>query len=151
ARRTPLVERGWRWCRRNPRLAGLTALVGLLVLVILVGTPVLLVRLWEQRGRAEENLTRAEEANPERIEELWTARLARAEGLRPTNQAGRRSEGLAALDEARGLLPRLRPDPQRALDLRNQVIACLALPDLGISRRWDGYPPGTAGVALDAR
>lgn len=37
ARRATLVERAWRWCRRNPALAGVSALAGVL-LIAFVGT-----------------------------------------------------------------------------------------------------------------
>jgi hypothetical protein len=37
ARRTPLLERAWRWCRRNPALAGMTATVALMLAVVAFG------------------------------------------------------------------------------------------------------------------
>src|SRR5262249_31183837 len=36
------------------------------------------------------------------------------------------------------------------LELRNEVIACLALPDLRAAREWDGWPAGTTHVNFDA-
>jgi len=134
ARRAAPPERAWRWCRRNPRLAGLAAVAGALLLVILVGSPLLLVRLWDQRRRT--------------VAELAGAQLARAESQRLTNQAGRRFTSLASLDHALSLMP---PDPRRRLDLRNAYIACLGLADLGVAHQWHGYPHGSAGVCFDAR
>jgi eukaryotic-like serine/threonine-protein kinase len=37
ARRSSVLEQMWRWCRRNPAVAGLTAVVGLLLLLIAIG------------------------------------------------------------------------------------------------------------------
>jgi serine/threonine protein kinase/WD40 repeat protein len=143
ARRTPLREQAWRWCRRNPGLARLTSLVGFLVAVILIGSPLLSILLWK-------SLKKAEQANGERTEQLWVADLAHAEAQRLTNQAERRFKALDSLDKARRLLPSLKPDPQRTLTLRKEVIACLSLADLGIASQWGGYPTGSAAVAFDA-
>jgi WD40 repeat protein len=37
------------------------------------------------------------------------------------------------------------------LKLRNEAIACLALPDVQLERAWDGNPPGTNGLGFDSR
>ena len=37
------------------------------------------------------------------------------------------------------------------LRLRNEAIACLALPDLSLEKEWEGNPPGTFGLDFDAR
>src|SRR5262245_40331587 len=54
ARRASLLERGWRWCRRNPSIA-LTSAAAVLALLIGLG-----VALWQWQ-RADENAARAEE------------------------------------------------------------------------------------------
>jgi hypothetical protein len=38
ARRSRLPERLWRWCRRNPAVACLTAVISLLLIVVAIGT-----------------------------------------------------------------------------------------------------------------
>ncbi len=45
ARRATAAEQAWRWCRRNPWLAGLSAAVLLLLLVLAVGSSVFALRL----------------------------------------------------------------------------------------------------------
>ncbi len=135
ARRTPLPERLWRWCRRNPGLATAASVAVAALLVISIGSPLLSLRLWEQRRQTQQ--------------ELWTAQLARAEAARSTIQAGRRFDGLRALDAAHALIPSMSPTETQKLDLRNQFIASLSLADLGKVQEWDGCPPGCAGVCFD--
>jgi WD40 repeat protein len=56
---------------------------------------------------------------------------------------------LRAIDAAAKLGVRLGLDGEDRLALRNEVIACLALPDMQIIREWAGWPPGTVHVAFD--
>ncbi len=136
ARRAQWPERTWRWCRRNPLLAGLTCAVAVLLLVILIGSPIMSLRLWEQRQDA--------------LDKLWLANVAQAKSQRLTQEAGRRSTAIESLDSARRLLPLLRADANRRLELRNEFFACLALPDLIPAATWNGSPAGTAAVTFDA-
>src|SRR5262249_55505642 len=62
ARRASWRERGWRWCRRNPAIAGLTAAVALLLVALSAGSIVVAVHLREQRDQALVNEQRAREA-----------------------------------------------------------------------------------------
>src|SRR5262249_8766713 len=82
-------------------------------------------------------------------EQLYAALRAQAEASRGSGRPGQRVDSLAALQQAveiardRGLPP---DDP---LQLRNQAIACLALPDLTVEQDWNGNPPGTIGLDFD--
>lgn len=49
------VERGWRWCRRNQRVAALSAAVGLLLLSLAIGGPVAAVLVSQQKKLAVAN------------------------------------------------------------------------------------------------
>jgi serine/threonine protein kinase len=69
ARPVGALERGWRWCRRNPRVAAMCAAVGVLLIVVAASLGVLAVRLdrerqavAETRAVAEQRLQQAAEA-----------------------------------------------------------------------------------------
>jgi hypothetical protein len=49
ARPAGWVERAWRWCRRNPRVAALSAAVGVLVAAVVASLAVVAVRLSRER------------------------------------------------------------------------------------------------------
>jgi eukaryotic-like serine/threonine-protein kinase len=53
-------ERLWRWCRRRPAIASLTAATAFLVLSVAIGSPIATLRIRAQRERAEGNLYAAE-------------------------------------------------------------------------------------------
>jgi hypothetical protein len=53
ARPVSTRERVWRWCKRNPRLAGLGAATVLLLLVVAIGAPIAAFHIRRERDRAE--------------------------------------------------------------------------------------------------
>jgi len=132
ARRTPLVERTWRWCRRNPWIAGLTGVAALLLVIIAAGASVTTVILGTQ-------LTRTANAEHAATEKLWDSYLEFARAQRQTTEAERRFRSLEALTKA--------ADIRSDLRLRNEIIACLPLVDLHTVQRWEldrplSYAPG---------
>lgn len=60
ARPVGYTERVWRWCRRNPRVAVLTALAMMLALALMIGGPAAAVVINAQRAAAIEARTEAE-------------------------------------------------------------------------------------------
>jgi WD40 repeat protein len=136
ARRTGVPERAWRWCRRNPGLAGLAATVVLLLVLVALGSSVVAWWLRQERDIALGHETEAY--------------FAQASAGRWSGQLGRRFASLQALDRAAQVSARLEPDPDWALHLRNETIGCLVLADLRMTGQWDGFPPGTERVAFDA-
>ncbi len=84
----------------------------------------------------------AERAEANAREKLWGSYLAQAHAGRWSGRAGRRFDSLAALKKAAAMRP--------SLALRNEAIACMALPDLRLSRRLGGDRPGTYVAAFDA-
>jgi WD40 repeat protein len=141
ARPVRLWERGWRWCRRNPVLSGVSAVAAALLLALLIGGWVasLVVR--------ERNLAIADRQRAERAERELKVRshLARAAAYRRSGQPGQR---LRCLDELRAAL-RLDPSPEERAEIRSEAAAALVLPDVEVVAEWEGRPEGTVGQAFD--
>jgi tetratricopeptide (TPR) repeat protein len=62
-------ERAWRWCRRNPRVAALSATVGVLLLAVAASLAVVAVRL----GRERQTVAEVRKAAGERLNEAAEA------------------------------------------------------------------------------
>ena len=146
ARRITSTERLARWARRNPGLASLgTALAGMLALVVAV---IVLadLRLRREHQASVTNLRLAELAKGDALGKLRESYVANARASRRSRFAGRRFEGLQAIRAAAALD---RPGDRR-LELRNEAIACLALPDLRRLQSWDDKSHGAfSGVDFD--
>jgi WD40 repeat protein len=144
ARAAGAPERLWRWCRRNPAAVALVA-----ALVLLTGAASLVALWWRadrdtalaNEARALKQQERAEKAEQGQTEKLWQSYLDQARAGRYSGRLGQRFAGLRALAEA----AKIRPDKR----LRDEAIACMALPDFRVVREWDGWPEGSVGLALD--
>ncbi len=132
ARPAGAAEKLWRWSRRKPALASLTAVVGFLLVAITVGSIVAAALYRGQRddaesarGKAVESRMRAEQAERERSEELYRSYLAQARTARLTGGGGvelvRRAKDLVAPEAL---------DETRLRELRDEAIASLATPSL---------------------
>ncbi|MBC8355212.1 MAG: protein kinase [Planctomycetes bacterium] len=130
ARRTPMIERAWLWCRRNPIVASLLGLVSLLLVVIAFGSAFAALRLQAKHETAMENLTRATSAEAKATRNLYDAYLARSRAERRSNRPGRRLNGLSAVRKAAQQLASLNVTEAEKFELRNEAIACMALMDL---------------------
>jgi eukaryotic-like serine/threonine-protein kinase len=133
ARRSSAVEKLWRWCRRNPLVASMSAAIVLLLVALTTGALM-------DRARLAQAL-QAEQAK------LWESLLDRARAVRMGHHVGQRIESLRSIAEAMQLpLP-----PKHSLaELRTEAIAALALPDLEIEREVGGFLPiDIANVAFD--
>jgi WD40 repeat protein len=80
-------------------------------------------------------------------ERLFEARLAQAQATRISRTVGQRFNSLQALGEAAQLARELDLGDERLLELRNQAIACLALPDVRLIKEWEGLPLGARFTA----
>jgi WD40 repeat protein/Flp pilus assembly protein TadD len=140
ARRTPWHERAWRWCRRNPTVAALTAFVFLLLVAVAVVSTVSALWLRQERDR----VVRSERDGKAK---LWQAYLDRAQARRVSRRPGQRFDSLRAIQEAL----KLPVPPGRSRDeLRNEAIAALVLPDLEVFKEWDGLLPSSQNWTFDA-
>jgi WD40 repeat protein len=120
------AERFWRWCRRNPLVAGLTGSVAVLLVVVAVGATVAAFRIAAERNDKAQALTRAE----------GMRLTAQSELVRPTNP------GLALLLAIEGA--QRRP----GLLANNALLAAL---DAGPERRTLlGHTDALFGAALSS-
>ncbi len=135
ARRASVRERLWRWCRRNPALAGLLAAVQLSLLGLLA------LAAWSHQ-RINHELTEKEGARAEAVKTrdealalTYHSLLNETRALRLANVPGWRLQALQRLQSLAQL-----PTPQRDLaQLRSEAIACLGEFDIHEEARFLGH------------
>lgn len=103
ARPLSLAGKAWRWTRRYPALAAMIAFSALLTIAMVAGSLAF--------ARHQQQL------------EHRTSLISEARSLRQRRIAGSRTEALDALRRAWSIAP--------SAEIRNEVIACLAMPELG--------------------
>ncbi len=136
ARPASPVERAWRWSRRNPTVAGLSAAVVLLLVAVAIGSTVAALSL-------SAALSRAVTAERDGKLRLWDALAAEAHGRRVVSRGeGQRFDSLTATAKAVALGRELGLPPERFDALRNEAIAALTLADLHVTQWWEGCPAG---------
>src|SRR5205823_8244021 len=143
ARRSSLLERGWRWCRRNPQMATLAASVAFLLITIAAVSSVAALWLRQEQNATKDQLALTTEAKGEANRQLYNSLLAQARATRVSGRLGQRFESLKALKKAAELLPSLdlgTREPDALRELRNEAIACLVLSDFQGVKPGDGTP-----------
>jgi serine/threonine protein kinase/WD40 repeat protein/tetratricopeptide (TPR) repeat protein len=142
ARRSTPVERFWRWCRRNRLLAGASITAAAAMLTLAIGAP---IAAWKYR----EQLNQTRRAETQVRESLFDALLAQARAGRAGRRMGQRFESLDALGRAAQIARDLHWPSGRLDAVRDEAIACLALPDLKPTGPVIRRPPGLTASAFD--
>jgi WD40 repeat protein/tetratricopeptide (TPR) repeat protein len=143
ARRSTATEQFLRWCRRNPLPAATSiAAAGAILILAIFAT----VAAWTFRAQRDQ-IQYAEARGRERLFETLMER-ARAERL--SHRMGQRYRSLEALAQAASIGRELNLPTGQFERLRDEAIACLALPDLKKCGRVIQRPPGVSLVAFDA-
>jgi serine/threonine protein kinase/WD40 repeat protein len=142
-------EYAWRWCKRNPGMAVLTSLTGLLLLVIAIGALVGNALLASRLQRAERAEREAQDSEREAQKQLWTIQLEKARAVRFSQKQGQRFVALQAISEGVALARKLQLGPDAFAQMRTEAIACLALADMRLVKQWVGWPVGTRQVVFD--
>jgi serine/threonine protein kinase/WD40 repeat protein/Tfp pilus assembly protein PilF len=148
ARRTPLRERAWRLCRRNPLVAALTLSVALLLVTIAGGSLRVAFLLHQEQEATQDQLDLTKKAEAKATLRLFHSLFNQARASRWSGRMGQRFQSLEALSQAAELLPTLHLEPKAKLELRNEAIACMVLPDLRTVKRWEGNP-SSRGASFD--
>jgi tetratricopeptide (TPR) repeat protein/tRNA A-37 threonylcarbamoyl transferase component Bud32 len=81
ARPVGAVERAWRWCRRNPRIAALSSAVGVLVATVIVALAIVAVRLSQEREAVAETRKVADQRLGQAAEAATGGNYQRAQDL----------------------------------------------------------------------
>lgn len=129
ARPIPPAAKLLRWCRRKPALAAAVALL----LVVAIGSPIAAIRIDAARGEAESarqkeaaSRIRAETAERATQQRLYESLLEQARATVLSGEMGQRVRALDALRRAAAI--------SNTVELRREVFAALALPDLLLER-----------------
>jgi WD40 repeat protein len=96
-----------------------------------------------QAQRADGEASRARAAEADAKEKLWQSLLNEAQARRWSGRVGRRFDSLAAIKKAAAIRP--------CLELRNEAIACLVLPDLRLEKVWGKADGGAQILGFDGK
>jgi serine/threonine protein kinase/WD40 repeat protein len=153
ARRPTLLQRAKKWGRRHrPVVWSAAVSLAALLAMALVALAVSNRAITHEKDLAIDGQRRAERAERLAKHGLFEARLAQARASRWSRQVGQRFESWQALTEAAQIARELDLGEPRLREVRNEAIACLALPDVRRIKEWEGFPPGSSsGHAFDDR
>jgi serine/threonine protein kinase/WD40 repeat protein len=133
-----------KFARRNKAAVVTTLALAASLLLAVVVLAISTVRINTALGQAKQAGRTAQE-------QLCDSLFVQAHAGRFSRQPGQRLDSLKALAQAAQLGRELGRGPTEQLKLRNEAIACLALPDVRLEKEWEGNPPGTNGLGFDAR
>jgi serine/threonine protein kinase/WD40 repeat protein len=97
--------------------------------------------------RATRELGRAQKAEEKATQELFDALVAQARATRLSRRMGQRFRTLEIVRQATAMARKLKLPEERFLELRNEAIAAMALPDLRVAKEW--VTPGGNLVDFD--
>jgi serine/threonine protein kinase/tetratricopeptide (TPR) repeat protein/WD40 repeat protein len=144
ARRSTWRERTWRWCRRNPLVAGSLAAVFLSLLSGSIVSLIFGLRAESSARQAGEERDKARDAEREGRRKLFEAYLAEAKAKRYSRRTGQRFDTLARVADAAALARELDVPAERLAELRQVAVTALAMADL--APRYLGEVPENAGI-----
>jgi serine/threonine protein kinase/WD40 repeat protein len=163
ARPQTLGYRLGKLARRHKGPVSAAALVALSLVVAIIGTTWGLIRAKHAQAVAvneaaqkedaleqkEIALGAAQESEREKTEQLWHSLVAQARANRLSRRPGQRFECLGILQRATELARTLDLPAENFHELRNAVIATLALPDLYLAGPWNPWPADAYNVDFD--
>jgi WD40 repeat protein len=152
-----------KFARRNKRPVLAATLVALALVGGIIGTTWGLIRATHARADAVSEATQKEDALQDKVaalaeaqdskrnadEKLLDSYVDQARAFRTSRRPGQRFESLDVLQRATDLARRLDLPPAKFHELRNAVIASLALPDLHLAGPWNPWPADAYAVDFD--
>jgi serine/threonine protein kinase len=147
SRRASLYERAWRWSRRNRMTAALILLAASLTSLLAIFSTLAAVVFRDQRNavQAEQDKTRASllratKAERDREEELGRSLLAEARAVRFSGRPDSRTAARDTLIRAAQFAHAVNARPDHLAELRDELIAALALDENHPLKTWSGLP-----------
>ena len=148
ARRSTSAEHFWRWCRRNPWLAGANIAAAILTTIIAIGSTVAAWTFRDQLIAIRHSEAQALRARTEAREQLFGALQDRARAGRYSRRWASGSTASMPWTRRAGIGRELNLPASRLEPLRDEAIACLALPDLKATGRVIRSARGDCGVRV---
>jgi eukaryotic-like serine/threonine-protein kinase len=150
ARPVAAPERAWRWALRKPSLAGSLGVMALLLIAIATISTILAGRLKIERDAVLTNLRRAQVAEADSQDKLFESLKAQARAGRLSRRVGQRFESLGALGRAAKIGRERAMPAEKIAELRDEAVACMALPDMEPTGRVIPRPSGVAAFAFNS-
>jgi serine/threonine protein kinase/WD40 repeat protein len=154
-----LAERLWRWSQRNPALAAASLAAAALAVLLLIGS---VAAAWIYRAQRDAVTTAQQDTAASRDLALAAQRQSQAElgrtlvqqarAERLSGRAGRRAAALEALTKAVAIAREVDAPRENLAELRDEVIAALALDDFQPEQTWSRLErnPSLAAYAIEA-
>ena len=150
ARRSTSAERFWRWCRRNPRLAAANIAAAAATIILVIGSTIAAKVYYNKSAQIAEQAEKLKRSDIDSREKLFESQVERARAGRFSHRVGQRFESLDALAKAAKIGWGLDYPAEKLDPLRDEAIACMALPDLKPAGPPIRTPEGTIAFAFDA-
>ena len=131
-----------RWFRRKPAFAAAVVIAVTLLLIVAIGSPIAMLRIEAARKQEAALRGRAELAERQTEQQLYTALLGQAHGSVQSRELGQRVQALDAIRRAAAI--------SNSAELRREAVAAFALPDLRFERELP-TPPDCTLVAVDPK
>ncbi len=136
-RPVPTYARVWKWCKRNPWLAAANMSALALTIALAIGSTIAAMVYHDKNEQLSEQAHQLKLSEVDlRIKDrdsrmrLFESQVERARAGRFSRRAGQRFDSLAALAEAAKIGRELKLPAARFDRLRDEAIACMALPDM---------------------
>ena len=153
SRPVSIAERFWRWCKRDPWLAGSSVAAAVLAAVLVLGLTSAAFVYKTQIAALEQEKSRTSAASLDAKRRTVDAYIAQADAGRFSRRSGQRFASLKAIGEASRMLAswasedneEARRDVATRRDkLRDLAIAALALPDIRVGKSMGPKPANSS-------